>query len=119
MISINEAEAQRDTLEQAAKSSPVLQERKELLARFWEWRKACHNFEEAAEEDTPVIVLVGTLGSGMRVWNPSFSDPDSWHDVVRVINRDGQTSIHVQTGSGKAEYLNFLGPRSPIVVRGD
>jgi hypothetical protein len=38
--------------------------------------------------------------------------------VLRVLHRDGQTSLHLAANSnGREVYLNFAGPASPVVVQ--
>lgn len=113
---LNAAQAtkQAQALRRAARSSPVRQLRFMLhrLAREWEFAAA-----EVEGEDELTIELVGSLSMGMRV---PCSNKNGMPDIgvlVRVMTRDGQTSLHLEPeGSPMPVYLNFSLPSSPVAV---
>lgn len=113
---IEEAEAQASVLLDAAMTSPVRALRYELRVRGKEWERAVRDARDAEKAEEPyAIVTVGSVCPGMRVLAPRQCE-DTWVPVVRLMTRDGQQSLHVDV-EGRAEYLNYAGPSSPIVVK--
>lgn len=114
-ISAAQATKQAQALREASRRSPVRQLRFMLgkLAREWEY--AAGELEGAGEELS--IELVGSLSMGMRVPCSNKNGAPDTGVVVRVMSRDGQTSIHLEPeGSPMPVYLNYAGPTSPVAV---
>lgn len=111
-----EAEQQRTLLMEAAAASPVRALRYELRMRGKEWDRAVRDARDAEKAEEPhAIVTVGSVCPGMRVLAPRQCE-DTWVPVIRLMTRDGQQTLHVDV-EGRAEFLNFAGPSSPIVVK--
>lgn len=114
-LTVAQAEKQGDALRRAARSSPIRQLRYMLnrLAREWEHAAA----EMMGSEDEVTIELVGSLSMGMRVPCSNKNGAPDIGVLVRVMTRDGQTSLHLEPeGSPMPVYLNFALPSSPVVV---
>ncbi len=114
-LTVAQAEKQGDALRMAARKSPVRQLRYMLnrLAREWE----CAAGEMRGSEDEVTIELVGSLSMGMRVPCSNKNGAPDIGVLVRVMTRDGQTSLHLEPeGSPMPVYLNFSLPSSPVVV---
>lgn len=115
------AKAQEDAYRSAAVASPLRQARAELNRRADEWRRAI-DLRLMAGEDEYDIDLAGAVVPGDRVLamvvQPWSEDREQEAvPVLRVLHRDGQTSIHCVVGStGRDLYLNYAGPLSPVVV---
>lgn len=109
-----QATKQAEALRRAARQSPVRQLRFMLhrLAREWEFAAA-----EVEGEDELTIELVGSLSMGMRVPCSNKNGAPDIGVLVRVMTRDGQTSLHLEPeGSPMPVYLNFSLPSSPVAV---
>lgn len=120
MIPDEIAEAQERVLRDAAAASPLRQVRVELLRRASEWDKARGLCKDGGEDYE--IDLVGAIAPGDRVLvvMPSFAGEieDEAAPVLRILHRDGQSTIHCTPNStGRDLYLNYAGPSSPVVVR--
>jgi hypothetical protein len=115
------AEEQGRILHKAADASPLRQVRSELRRRADEWFAALSLCEEAGDDYE--IELAGSVAPGDRVVAlvaTPYSDGKDRESVpvLRVLHRDGQTSLHLAANSnGREVYLNFAGPSSPVVVR--
>lgn len=97
-----------------AVDSPVRQARYEFAKRAREWNRAAKDAQDVGDEG--VIEFVGSVGLGMSVFFPT--DASNWAQVVRVMERNGQTTLHLEHPySGQAVYQNFCGPTSPVVVK--
>ena len=116
------AKQQEDAFLAAAEASPLRQVRAEMRRRAQEWRSAIALRLEGGEDDYD-IDLAGAVVPGDHVLalvqQPWSDGPEGEAiPVLRVLHRDGQTSIHCTIGStGRETYLNFAGPLSPVVVR--
>lgn len=109
-----QATKQAEALRRAARQSPVRQLRFMLhrLAREWEFAAA-----EVEGEDELTIELVGSLSMGMRVPCSNKNGAPDIGVLVRVMTRDGQTSLHLEPeNSPMPVYLNFSLPSSPVAV---
>lgn len=90
--------------------------RYEFRRRAKEWAHAVALVEAAESgmaDEGAVIVLAGSVVPGMEV-------PVSlgWGEVMRVIRRDAQVTLHVEHPEDpRPVYQNFYGPSSPCVVR--
>lgn len=114
-ITVAQAEKQAATLRRAARACPVRQLRYLLhrLAREWELAAGT---AEGMEEDY-IIELVGSLAPGMRVPCRNKRGNDDVGTLIRVLIRDGQTSLHLDADDDPMDvYLNFAGTFSPVVV---
>lgn len=120
MFTLEAAEMQEKALAQAALDSPVRQVRSEMARRAKEWRDAVALLADVDEDDFE-IDLAGAVAPGDRVLvlvRKTWDDQDQEAvGVLRVLNRDGQTSLHLAANSnGREVYVNFAGPASPVVV---
>lgn len=114
MIGLDEARAQADALEVAAKGSVVRQYRYELRARAGEWQRAVRELEDVADE--ACIELVGAVGAGMAVYEPTTQG--GWCRHVRTMTRDGQVSFHLEDPDDpRPVYRNYFASSSPAVVK--
>lgn len=114
-INAAQAEKQAQALREASRRSPVRQLRFMLAKLAREWEYAAGELEGAGEELS--IELVGSLSMGMRVPCSNKNGAPDTGVVVRVMSRDGQTSIHLEPeGSPMPVYLNYAGPTSPVAV---
>lgn len=112
--------AQAAAFELAAEVSPLRQVRAEMRRRAKEWRDAIDLAAEAGD-DVYEIDLAGAIVPGDRVVSyvqvPWSQEPERESlPVLRVLHRDGQSSIHVASPFGRDLYLNYAGPPSPVVV---
>jgi hypothetical protein len=120
VIDPKDADEMAAVLAAAAEASPLRQVRSELNRRAAEWRRAASDVAMMGEDWE--IDLAGCIAPGDRVlvMSPDFTGEVTGHAgaVVRVIHRDGQTSLHLShPESGRDVYQNFCGPTSPVVVR--
>lgn len=121
MITADIADAQVAAFRAAADASPLRQVRSELRRRADEWAKAISLLDDAGEDYE--IDLAGAIAPGDRVLalvpTPWSDDPEREAvPVLRVLHRDGQTSLHLAASStGREVYVNHAGPSSPVVVR--
>ena len=114
-INAAQAEKQAQALREASRRSPVRQLRFMLAKLAREWEYAAGELEGASDELS--IELVGSLSMGMRVPCSNKNGAPDTGVVVRVMSRDGQTSIHLEPeGSPMPVYLNYAGPTSPVAV---
>lgn len=118
----DDAKAQEVAFAQAALSSPIRQVRSEMKRRAKEWADAIELLDHVGNEDYE-IDLAGAIAPGDRivalVATPYSEDRDrETVGVLRVLHRDGQTSLHLAANSnGREVYVNFAGPSSPVVVQ--
>lgn len=114
-ITVAQATKQAATLRKAARACPVRQLRYLLHRLAREWEVAAGTCE--GEEEDLTIELVGSLSPGMRMPCRNKRGNDDVGTVIRLMTRDGQTSIHVAPDDDNADvYLNFAGSYSPAVV---
>lgn len=113
---------QAEALEKAADASPIRQVRSDLKRRAKEWRDALDLLDAVGEEDYEIDVA-GGIAPGDRVValvaTPYSEDRERESvGVLRVLHRDGQTSLHLAANSnGREVYVNYAGPSSPVVVQ--
>jgi hypothetical protein len=110
MFGPQQATAQAEALETASAASPLRQIRYELHARAQEWKRCAKALDE--EPDDRVGIVVGAVAPAMQVLMT-----DGWAEVVRVLHRDAQVSLHVLDESGRERYENHRSVSSPVVVR--
>lgn len=116
------AKEQEDAFAAAAKASPLRQVRAEMTRRAQEWRTAIQMRLDGGEDDYDIDLAGGIVPGDFLlayVAVPWSEERESEAvPVLRVLHRDGQTSIHCTVGStGRDLYLNYAGPTSPVVVR--
>lgn len=114
-ISVEQANKQAATLRKAGRASPIRQLRYLFHRLAREWEVAATSCEGMEEDYT--IELVGSLSPGMRVPCRNKRGHDDVGTMIRLMTRDGQTSLHLAPDDDNADvYLNFAGPSSPVVV---
>lgn len=114
-ITVAQANKQAQALRSAGRGSPVRQLRYLMNRLAREWEVAAGTCEGAEEDYT--IELVGSLSPGMRMPCRNKRGNDDVGTVIRLMTRDGQTSIHVAPDDDNADvYLNFAVSYSPAVV---
>jgi hypothetical protein len=121
MAAGSEHVVQAAAFELAAEVSPLRQVRAEMRRRAKEWRDAIDLAADAGD-DAYEIDLAGSIVPGDRVvayvqvpWSQDLEREAL--PVLRVLHRDGQSSIHVTSPHGRDLYLNYAGPPSPVVVQ--
>jgi hypothetical protein len=113
---VDEAAKQAEMFLKASSGSPVRSVRYELYKRGKEWQRAVEELgvTEELEADQAVIESIGNIGPGMMVIG---DHKEPWWPVVKIQNRDGQTSLMLEDGDGRPQWRNFFGPSSPVVVK--
>lgn len=109
-----EAKATGELLMETGSKITVRSVRYELRERGKEWLRAARELD-GCDEGEAAIELVGNIGQGMGVLG---NEDEPWFKVIRVMNRDGQASIHCENPMDpRPIYRNYFGPGSPVVVR--
>jgi hypothetical protein len=114
LVDIDLLKRQAAALRAAAKHSEIVQVAGPLRARAGEWERAAQDLGECIDADQDAMVcLVGSLEPGMLVLVGLKR-----HKVIRLMQSGGQTSVHCEPVDDfpKPEYVNCMGPTSPIVV---
>lgn len=114
LVDVELLKRQAAALRAAAKHSEIVQIAGPLRARAGEWERAAKDLAECIEQSEPAMVcLVGSLEPGMLVLVGLRP-----HRVIRLLTGGGQMSVHCEPTEDfpKPEYVNCMGPTSPIVV---
>lgn len=113
----DDARSNAEALITASKSLSVRRDRSELRRRGNEWLRAASDIHEATEAgEEAVITTLAEVGPGMWAWLVGMRET-TWLRVVRVLHQGGQHSLHLEGQDGRAQYRNFAGLSSPVVVR--
>lgn len=116
MITLEEALAQRRAYNTMVGNCTVRQIKIQMHHSWTEWRKVTMQLQELAEQglgDEYAIALFCEVVPGQLVFYESNQSDTA--RVVRKMENGGQTTLHVEP-DGRAAYMNFAGPTSPVVV---
>lgn len=117
-VTLQEAEAIHEALDQASKASPIRQLRDEFRVRAGEWRNAAKDFALSEDMDPGacVIELYGNVTRGMKL--PSVYPDEPFVGVKRKLDRYGDLSLHIEDPHDpRGRYLSYFDATSPVVVK--